>query len=155
MKSAVPSTLAAAVAAGFFAAAAAGGGQDGGTGTASDEAAIKALYAAMFRAMIAKDMAAMDELHADSFVLVHMTGSRMDKREYLEAVRNGTLDYYGAEHEELSASVDGDAATLRARSRVTAAVYGGGRHTWRLRQDMTLERIGGVWRFTFSKASPY
>lgn len=52
-------------------------------------------------------------------------------------------------------SVDGDAATLRARSRVTVAVYGDGRHAWRLQQDMKLERIGGVWNFTFSKSSTY
>ena len=126
---------------------------DGETEMTNDEEAIRARYAAMFRAMVAKDMAAMDELHAESFVLVHMTGSRMNKSEYLAAVRDGTLNYYAAQHDELSVSVDGDSATLRARSRVTAAVYGGGRHTWRLQQDMELERIGSVWKFTFSKAS--
>ena len=119
------------------------------------EAAIRDRYAAMFRAMVAKDMAAMDKLHADAFVLVHMTGERMDKAAYLAAVRDGTLNYYSAEHDGLDVAVDGDRAALRARSRVTAAVYGGGRHTWRLQQDMALERIGGDWKFTFSRASTY
>ena len=119
------------------------------------EAAIRDRYAAMFRAMVAKDMAAMDDMHADSFVLVHMTGQRMDKREYLAAVRDGTLNYYAAEHDALAVTVEGDSATLRAHSRVTAAVYGGVRRTWRLQQDMTLKRIGGEWKFTHSQAAAY
>ena len=128
---------------------------DGDTEMTSDEEAIGNRYGAMFRAMIAKDRAAMNELHADSFVLVHMTGERMDKTAYLAAVQDGILNYYAAEHDAVEVAVDGDRATLCGRSRVTAAVYGGGRHAWRLRQDMTLERIGGVWKFTSSQASTY
>lgn len=161
MKPARTPTAAASVAVAAFAAAVADAGAGGppsgtdGRAAATDEAAVRARYEAMFRAMVAKDMAAMDELHADSFVLVHMTGQRMDKREYLDAVRDGTLNYHTADHDSLDVAVDGDRATLAARSRVTASVFGGGRHTWRLRQDMTLERSGGVWRFTSSKASTY
>ena len=35
------------------------------------------------------------------------------------------------------------------------AVYGGGRHTWPLHMDSKLERIGGRWRITWTKASTY
>lgn len=35
------------------------------------------------------------------------------------------------------------------------AVYGGGRHTWPLQMDSMLERIGGRWRITWTKASIY
>ena len=47
------------------------------------------------------------------------------------------------------------ARTPQPFSQNDAAVYGGGRHTWRLQQDMTLERKAGAWRFTHSKASTY
>ncbi len=120
-----------------------------------DKEAIAALYREMYRMMIAKDIEGMAGIHATEFALVHMTGARMDKGEYLAAVKDGTLNYYAAEHDEIAVTVDGDRATLCGKSRVNAAVYGGGRHTWRLQQDMTLERKAGAWRFTHSKASTY
>ena len=46
-------------------------------------------------------------------------------------------------------------ARLIGRSRVNAAVYGGGRHTWPLQMDSKLERIGGQWKITWTKASTY
>ena len=41
------------------------------------------------------------------------------------------------------------------KSRVNAAVYGGTRHTWRLRMDSQLRKIDGEWKITLSKASTY
>ncbi len=118
-------------------------------------AEIANLYKEMYKAMIAKDLNAMSKIHANSFVLVHMTGTRMNKDEYLAAVKDGTLNYYTAEHDDISVNVDGNKAALCGKSRVNAAVYGGGNHTWHLQQDMTLEKIGGEWKFTYSKASTY
>ena len=46
-------------------------------------------------------------------------------------------------------------ARLIGRSRVNAAVYGGGRHTWPLQMDSKLKRIGGQWKITWTKASTY
>ena len=123
--------------------------------TSEDTAQITELYKAMYRAMISKDMAAMAHIHDKSFVLIHMTGSKMNQKEYLEAVKNGTLNYYSAEHDDIKVTIDGDKAELRGRSRVNAAVYGGGRHTWRLQQDMKLAKINGKWVFTFSQAGTY
>jgi len=120
-----------------------------------DESQIRALYGQMCKAMVQKDMATMNEIHDDDFLLVHMTGSRMNKKEYLDAVKDGTLNYYSMEHDEIFVTVDGDSATLKGKSRVNAAVYGGGRHTWRLQQDMKLKKVRGKWKFTFSQASTY
>ena len=39
--------------------------------------------------------------------------------------------------------------------KVLAAVYGGGRHKWRLRGDYTLKKENGEWKLTSSKASTY
>lgn len=121
----------------------------------NDAGQITALYKEMYRAMIAKDMTAMEKIHAPSFTLIHMTGTKMNQKEYLAAVKDGTLNYYTADHDDISVSVNGNKATLCGKSRVNAAVYGGGKHIWRLQQDMTLEKIGGEWKFTHSKASTY
>ena len=41
------------------------------------------------------------------------------------------------------------------KSRVLAAVYGGGKHSWRLRGDFTLRKENGRWKFSSSSASTY
>ena len=94
-------------------------------------------------------------LHHDSFVLTHMTGMRQGKKEYINAIATGTLNYYEATHEDIDISVDGDRATLVGRSKVTAAVFGGGRHTWPLKLHFTLLKENGRWLFASSTASTY
>jgi hypothetical protein len=57
-----------------------------------------------------------------------------NRAEFIAAVQDGTLNYYTADHDEINVKIDGNHATLVGKSRVNAAVYGGGRHTWRLQQ---------------------
>ena len=105
--------------------------------------------------MVAKDTATLNRVHADDFVLVHMSGMRQSKQQDLNAIADGTLNYYGAQHEQLDIAIDGDTATLTGRSRVTAAVFGGGRHTWSLQLHFKLAKRDGRWQFTESRASTY
>ena len=121
----------------------------------TDQQQIRELYATMYNAMVAKDTATLSRIHADDFVLVHMTGMRQSKREYLDAVADGTLNYYTAVHEQTEVTVEGDRATLTGRSRVTAAVFGGGRHTWPLQLCSRLVRRDGRWQFVEARASTY
>ena len=116
---------------------------------------IEALYKQMYRAMAEKDTVTLDEQHADEFVLTHMTGMRQPKQEYILAIADGTLNYYSAEHEQMDIRVSGNSAILTGRSRVSAAVFGGGRHTWRLQLTFHLVKRDGKWLFTDSKASTY
>ncbi|MBQ8047896.1 MAG: nuclear transport factor 2 family protein [Prevotella sp.] len=120
-----------------------------------DRQQILSLYECMYKAMIAKDIAVLDSLHADDFVLVHMTGMRQPKQVYLRSIADGTLNYYSAEHEQMDVSVDEDSATLTGRSRVEAAVFGGSRHTWRLQLCFKLARRQGKWLFLEARASAY
>ena len=120
-----------------------------------DKSQIEALYREMYQAMIAKDTATLNRVHADNFVLTHMTGMHQSKKEYIRAIANGTLNYYSAEHEQMDIKVDGNHATLTGRSRVNAAVFGGGRHTWQLQLHFSLAKEGGTWLFTAAGASTY
>ena len=92
---------------------------------------------------------------SDDFVLTHMTGMHQSKQEYIRAIAGGTLNYYSADHEQMEIIVSGNHATLTGRSRVTAAVFGGGRHTWRLKLTFQLEKRNSQWMFTNAKASTY
>ena len=123
--------------------------------TMNDKQQISRLYEDMLQYMIAKDTVSLGALLSDDSVLVHMTGHRQPKAEYLREIASGVLNYYSAETDSIEVTVDGDKAHLVGRSRVKAAVYGGGRHTWPLQMDSRLERIGGQWKITWTKASTY
>ena len=121
----------------------------------TDKEQIEALYREMYKAMIEKDTATLNRVHADDFVLTHMTGMHQSKQEYIRAIAGGTLNYYSAEHEQMDIKVSGDRATLRGRSRVNAAVFGGGRHTWRLQLSFQLVKKDDHWLFLSAIASTY
>lgn len=113
------------------------------------------VYKLMYKAMVEKDTAMLNRLHSDDFVLIHMTGMRQSKAEYINSISNGTLNYFDATHEQMDISIDGDSALLTGRSRVEAAVFGGGRHTWRLQLRMKFVRRNGKWLISESSASTY
>ena len=121
----------------------------------NDRQQIIELYNHMYQAMVEKDTATLNSIHANEFVLIHMTGMRQSKHEYINAIADGTLNYYSAEHEQMDVAIDGDRAILIGRSRVTAAVFGGGKHTWQLQLTFQLVKHDGQWFFTSSQASTY
>ena len=121
----------------------------------SDKQQIEQLYREMYKAMVTKDTATLNRVHADDFILVHMTGMRQSKQQYIDAIADGTLNYYSTTHEQMDIAIEGDTATLTGRSRVTAAVFGGGRHTWSLQLRFKLRKQDGRWQFTENRASTY
>lgn len=120
-----------------------------------DEDQIKQLYHDMYDAMVAKDEAELDRVHDDSFILIHMTGTRQDKQTYIRAILDGTLNYYSETTEDLKIRISGNTATLTGHSCVAAAVFGGGRHSWRLELQLDLVKQGNEWRFTRAQAGTY
>ena len=123
--------------------------------TMTDKEQIIQLYKEMYTAMVNKDKPTLERVHDDSFVLVHMTGMRQPKEVYISSIMNGTLNYYSAEHEDMQVEINGDTAVLTGRSKVTAAVIGGGKHTWRLQIRFQLVKNNGEWRFALASASTY
>ena len=120
-----------------------------------DKAEIINLYHNMYSAMLNKDGAKLAQILDESFVLVHMTGMRQNKNEYIKAITEGVLNYYTEDTENVSISINGDTAELIGNSRVNAAVFGGGRHTWRLQLDISLVKNGDNWLMTRAEASTY
>lgn len=117
--------------------------------------AVRELYALMYECMIKKDTVRLGEMLDESFVLVHMTGMKQNKREYLKAIKAGSLNYYSQTTDSLTIKVDGDRAYLCGKSRVEAAVFGGGRSTWPLELDIELVKKGDKWLMTVARASTY
>ncbi len=121
----------------------------------TDKEQIIQLYKEMYTAMVNKDRAELERVHDDSFVLVHMTGMRQPKEVYISSIMDGTLNYYSAEHEDMQADIKGNTAVLIGKSKVTAAVFGGGKHTWRLQLRFQLVKKNSEWRFALASASTY
>lgn len=121
----------------------------------NDESKLRKLYEDMYAAMVDKDEAELDRVHDDSFVLVHMTGMNQDKKTYIRSILNGTLNYYSAATEDLSIQISGDTATMTGKSRVNAAVFGGGKHTWRLQLFFHAKKTENGWKLTKAEASTW
>ena len=116
---------------------------------------IEATYRRLYRGMIDKDRQILEEILSDSFVLIHMTGLRQSKETFIRAVENGTLNYFSATHQRIEISIHDDKAVLTGQSLVSAAVFGGGRHTWRLQLDVQMVRSEEGWKSTEARASTY
>ena len=123
----------------------------------TDEEICAQLYRDLCDASMRKDAYGIASVLADDYALVHMTGMRQSKRAYIEAVCDGTLNYYSTEHDSIDVKVasDGEHASICGRSRVNAVVFGGGRHTWHIQQDVTAIKRDGVWKLVESRASTY
>ena len=116
---------------------------------------IRELYREYWRCMIAKDADGLRGLMAEDYSLLHMTGVRQSADVFLKGLTDGTFNYYAADHDSIDVTLHDDQAVMVGKSRVLAAVYGGGKHQWRLRGDFTLRKEQGVWKLTRSEASTY
>jgi len=116
---------------------------------------IKDIYRKYWNGMIRKDTDLLRSLMSEDYCLVHMTGVRQSKETFLRGLTGGTFNYYSAGHDSIEVRIDGDEAVMTGKSRVLAAVYGGGKHGWRLQGDFTLKNENGSWKLTSSKASTY
>ena len=121
----------------------------------TDEEQIKELYIRYWQYMIDKDADGLRSLQADDYYLMHMTGVKQNREVFIRGLLNGTFNYYSAEHDGIEVKIDGDTAVMVGKSRVVAAVYGGGKGSWRLQGDFTLRKENGAWKLTNSRASTY
>ena len=55
----------------------------------------------------------------------------------------------------LDIRIDGEDAKVIGKSRVTAAVFGGGKHTWRLELTFDLKKRPDGWKFVRAGASTW
>ena len=120
-----------------------------------DKRAMEQVYKDLYAGMLQKDGQLLDAVLDDSFVLVHMTGMRQTKKQFIEAVLDGTLNYYSAVHEHFQVEQHDDTARVVGQSYVNTAVFGGGRSDWHLQLTCTLAKRDERWNITKSRASIY
>ncbi len=116
---------------------------------------IRESYRQYWRYMILKDISGLNEIMSDDYELHHMTGLCQKKEDFFRSLQNGQLSYYSAIHEEILVKVHDDIAEMTGKSLVEAAVYGGGKHSWRLQGDFILKKEKGSWKYLSCKVTTY
>lgn len=114
------------------------------------------IYKDLYEASIQKDMATIDCLLDEDYTLVHMTGIKQSKSEYMHSVQSGEFIYYGCFHLTIHPTLISETeAYINGKSIVEASVYGGARHKWRLSQRMKLKKRETGWKIIEAVASMY
>ena len=121
----------------------------------SDKELVRKLYIDLCEASINKDLIKLGEILSDDYVLVHMTGMKQTKEDYLDSVKSGELSYFESKHESIDVNVNGDEATIIGKTKTLASPFGTSKSWWNLRQDLKAKKIDGKWILTYSKASSY
>jgi Domain of unknown function (DUF4440) len=117
-------------------------------------AAALANYEEQRRAMVAGDADALGELLAGDFTLVHMTGYRQPKDEWLADVRSGAMTYSSMEDVDVSVDVSGDAPVVTTRTRTAATIWCAS-GTWPLQLRISFAHDGTAWVATGTVASTW
>lgn len=98
-------------------------------------------------ALIDKNEDKLNEIIQDGYELVHMSGKRQSKDEFISEVMDGTLNYFKSEIFNPTILWDDDEnASLIADVTLTAKVYGI-EGKWTLNTVASFEKIDGVWYF--------
>ena len=100
------------------------------------------------QALIDKDEVKLDEILTEKYELVHMSGKKQSKPDFISEIMDGTLNYYRSEIIEPTILWDDiERATLIGDVTLTAKVYGvNGK--WTLDTSIDFEKIDGEWYFT-------
>ena len=120
-----------------------------------DKQIIKELYIKLCDASINKDINTLNEILAEDYILVHMTGKEQTKQDYINSVKNGELKYYESIHESIDININGNNAHLIGKTNPLASPFGLDKSWWKLRQDILLEKENDTWIVKQSKASSY
>ena len=108
-------------------------------------------YQAMQQAMVDADHEALRRIIEDGTSMVHMSGARQTKEEFIAEV-GGALTYYHSDIELIDdIRIDGDWATLDARVALTANAYGA-RGTFPINVRQSMHKVGGRWLFSRREA---
>ena len=120
-----------------------------------DRKYIKELYIKLCDASINKDCYILNEILSDDYILIHMTGRKQTKQEYIDSVKKGELKYYESIHESIEININGNEAALIGKTKTLASPFGYNKSWWRLRQDILLKKENNRWIIKQSKASSY
>ncbi len=114
---------------------------------------IRAAERALYRAMIAKDYAALDKILAPGLVYVHSTAVAESKPEYLAGVKKGLYEYASIESREAAIAVHGDCAVMHGIVDMSVSAAGRPKETTHLLFVLVWVKEAGAWLLDYRQAT--
>ena len=96
--------------------------------------------------IISKDKSSMEAYLAPSFILVHMSGKKEPKNEFISDIMNGVLNYFGSKIINTTIEVNNNSAKMVADVNLDAKGYGM-KGNWTLHSKNYFEKINNKWQF--------
>jgi hypothetical protein len=120
-----------------------------------NEEGIRDLERRRLAALVATDLATAEALHADDYELIPPGGHPISKREYLDAIGSGALDYEVFEpSSEIRVRMFGsEAAAVRYKARIMIHDHEGGTDAGLFWHTDLYELRGGRWQAVWSQAT--
>lgn len=122
-------------------------------GNAAIEREIRAAEAALYRAMIAKDYRALEEILAPDLVYVHSTAVSETKKEYLAGVAKGLYDYESISSRGLTFHVHDGCVAMSGAVDMLVGETGRPRDMIHLLFVLIWAKQAGAWRLQFRQAT--
>jgi ketosteroid isomerase-like protein len=118
----------------------------------NDEQAIRQGLNELYAALGRNDVAALDRIYADDYILVNESGELTTKAPRLAAIKSGELKFESVSYDEVDVHLYGNAAVSTYRAMIKAKSKGqdiGGQ----LRVTSTLVKMKGRWQFVVTQAT--
>ena len=106
---------------------------------------ILATYNRFQQAMIDKDIPMLLSLVTPDKTFTHKSGKKQTKEQFFGEIERSVLNYHKSVVHDPVVTVDGDRANLKARTTLTAMVYGMS-GTWTLPTNQNFVKINGQWK---------
>jgi ketosteroid isomerase-like protein len=119
-----------------------------------EEDELRELERQRIAASVAKDIPALQRLHANDFQLVNPAGQELNRDDYINGTAQGFIEYRRWEPEgRIQANVIGDLAILRYRSTLEIVVQGEAQPEQRFWHIDVYEKRRDGWQAVFSQAT--
>ena len=105
------------------------------------------------RLLVAGDVAAARNLHADDFQLINPAGKTFSREEYLGSLSSGYLDYLQWEPGPIDVRLVGDLAVIRYRSQLQVSLDKKPRELLPHWHTDLYQKRGGRWQVVWSQAT--
>ena len=122
-------------------------------GTQAEEDQVRAAERERLRALVEADVERAGQLHGEDFQLITPFGDSLTKKEYLDAIASGEMNYLAWDPGPIAVRLDGDAAVIRYRSEIEIVVDGRRMPRRRYWHTDSYERQDGRWQVVWSQAT--
>lgn len=120
----------------------------------SDADELRTTEREQLRALVDADMEAARRLHADDFQLINPLGGSLSRKQYLDLIASGDIDYLEWEPKEIHVRLYRDGAVIRYQAQLSIAVKGlPDAPSGRFWHTDVYEKRNGQWQAVWSQAT--